>query len=149
LLDVYHKDLRRARAAAISVVPTTTGAAKAVGLVLPELAGKLHGISLRVPTPTVSICDFTAHLAKNTTAEEANRAFKAAAEGPLKGILEYCDEPLVSIDFKGNPASSILDSANTMVLGGNLIKVLSWYDNEWGYSNRLVDLVDYIASRGL
>ncbi|MFH0942417.1 MAG: type I glyceraldehyde-3-phosphate dehydrogenase [Chloroflexota bacterium] len=149
LLDVFHTDLRRARAAALSMVPTTTGAARAVGLVLPELAGKLHGIALRVPTPTVSICDFTAQLEKETSAEEANRAFKAAAAGPLKGILEYCDEPLVSIDFKGNPASSILDAANTMVLGGNLIKVLSWYDNEWGYSNRLVELVNYIASRGI
>jgi glyceraldehyde 3-phosphate dehydrogenase len=131
------------------MVPTTTGAARAVGLVLPELAGKLHGIALRVPTPTVSICDFTAILEKNSSAEEANRAFKAAAAGPLKGILEYCEEPLVSIDFKGNPASSILDAANTMVMGGNLIKVLSWYDNEWGYSNRLVELVGYIASQGL
>jgi len=149
LLDVFHKDLRRARAAALSMVPTTTGAARAVGLVLPELAGKLHGIALRVPTPTVSICDFTAILEKNSSAEEANRAFKAAAAGPLKGILEYCEEPLVSIDFKGNPASSILDSANTMVMDGNLIKVLSWYDNEWGYSNRLVELVDYIASQGI
>lgn len=149
LLDIYHKDLRRARAAALSMVPTTTGAARAVGLVLPELSGKLHGIALRVPTPTVSICDFVADLGKDVTVEEANRAFKAAAAGELKGILEYCDEPLVSIDFKGNPASSILDAANTLVLGGNMVKVLAWYDNEWGYSNRLIELVNYIASKGI
>ena len=149
LLDFYHKDLRRARAAALSMVPTTTGAARAVGLVIPELVGKLHGISLRVPTPTVSVCDFVADLEKDVTVEAANRVFKAAAEGPLKGILEYCEEPLVSIDFKGNPASSILDAGNTLVLGGNMIKVLAWYDNEWGYSNRLVELVNYIASKGL
>jgi glyceraldehyde 3-phosphate dehydrogenase len=149
LLDFYHKDLRRARAAALSMVPTTTGAARAVGLVIPELAGKLHGIALRVPTPTVSVCDLVADLGKDVTVEAANRAFKAAAEGPLKGILEYCDEPLVSIDFKGNPASSILDADNTLVLGGNMVKVLAWYDNEWGYSNRLVELVNYIASKGL
>ncbi|MFA5316687.1 MAG: type I glyceraldehyde-3-phosphate dehydrogenase [Dehalococcoidales bacterium] len=149
LLDVFHKDLRRARAAALSMVPTSTGAARAVGLVLPELAGKLHGFALRVPTPTVSVCDFTAHLEKDTSAEEANRVLKAAAAGSLKGILEYCEEPLVSIDFKGNPASSIVDAANTMVLGGSLIKVLSWYDNEWGYSNRLVDLINYLVSKGL
>jgi len=149
LLGVFHKDLRRARAAALSMVPTSTGAARAVGLVLPELAGKLHGFALRVPTPTVSVCDFTAHLEKDTSAEEANRVLKAAAAGSLKGILEYCEEPLVSIDFKGNPASSIVDAANTMVLGGSLIKVLSWYDNEWGYSNRLVDLINYLVSKGL
>jgi len=148
LLDFYHKDLRRARAAALSLVPTTTGAARAVGLVIPELAGKLHGIALRVPTPTVSVCDFVADLEKDVTVEAANRVFKAAAEGTLKGILEYCDEPLVSIDFKGNPASSILDAGNTLVLGGNMIKVLAWYDNEWGYSNRLVELVNYVASKG-
>jgi len=149
LLDFYHKDLRRARAAALSMVPTTTGAARAVGLVLPELDGKLHGIALRVPTPTVSVCDFVADLEKEVSVEAANRAFRAAAEGPLRGILEFCEEPLVSIDFKGNPASSILDADNTLVLGGRMIKVLAWYDNEWGYSNRLVELVNFIAGKGL
>lgn len=149
LLDTYHKDLRRARAAAINIVPTTTGAARAVTLVIPELKGKLDGIALRVPTPTVSIVDFVATVEKTTTVEEVNQSFKAAAEGALKGILEYCDEPLVSTDFKGNPASSIFDAPSTMVLNGNMIKVLAWYDNEWGYSCRLVDLVLFIASKGL
>lgn len=149
LLDMYHRDLRRARAAALNIVPTTTGAARAVALVIPELSGRLHGIALRVPTPTVSICDFVADLEKETTAEEVNQAFKKAASGTLKGILEYCDEPLVSTDFKGNPASSIVDAENTMVIGGSMVKVLSWYDNEWGYSNRLVDLVSLVASKGL
>jgi glyceraldehyde 3-phosphate dehydrogenase len=149
LLDMYHRDLRRARAAALSVVPTTTGAARAVALVIPELAGKLHGIALRVPTPTVSICDFVADLEKEVTAEEVNRAFERAGSGPLKGILEYCHEPLVSVDFKGNPASAILDAENTMVIGGSMVKVLAWYDNEWGYSNRIVDMISYIVSRGL
>jgi glyceraldehyde 3-phosphate dehydrogenase len=149
LLDMYHRDLRRARAAALNIVPTTTGAARAVSLVIPELKGKLDGIALRVPTPTVSIVDFVANLAKTTTVDEVNRAFKAAAEGKLKGILEYCDEPLVSTDFKGDPASSIFDSLSTMVIGGNMVKVLAWYDNEWGYSCRLVDLVAFIAAKGL
>lgn len=149
LLDMYHRDPRRARAAALNIVPTTTGAARAVALVIPELSGRLHGIALRVPTPTVSICDFVADLEKETTAEEVNQAFKKAASGTLKGILEYCDEPLVSTDFKGNPASSIVDAENTMVIGGSMVKVLSWYDNEWGYSNRLVDLVSLVASKGL
>ncbi len=149
LLDQFHKDLRRARSAALSIIPTSTGAARAVTLVIPELTGKLNGIALRVPTPTVSICDFVADLGKDVTAEEVNEAFKAAASGPLKGILEYCDEPLVSIDFKGNPASAILDAENTMVIGGSMVKVLAWYDNEWGYSNRVVDLVSYIATKGL
>jgi glyceraldehyde 3-phosphate dehydrogenase len=149
LLDVYHKDLRRARAAALSMIPTTTGAARAVTLVIPELAGRLHGIALRVPTPTVSLCDFVAELNKKVTVEEVNRAFKAAAGGALKGILEYCDEPLVSIDFKGNPASSIVDAENTMVIDGSMVKVLAWYDNEWGYSCRLVDLVSFLAGKGL
>jgi len=130
------------------MVPTTP-APPAPWVCAAGAGGKLNGMSLRVPTPTVSICDFTAILAKNASAEDANRAFKAAAAGPLKGILEFCEEPLVSIDFKGNPASSIVDSANTMVIGGNLIKVLAWYDNEWGYSNRIVELVDYLASRGI
>ena len=149
ILDVFHRDLRRARAAALNIIPTSTGAARAVTLVIPELAGRLHGIALRVPTPTVSICDFVADLEKDVTAEEVNRALKAAAEGSMKGILEYCDEPLVSMDFKGNPASSIVDAENTMVIGGSMVKVLAWYDNEWGYSKRLVDLVSYISQRGL
>ena len=149
LLDMYHRDLRRARAAALSVVPTSTGAARAVALVIPELAGKLHGIALRVPTPTVSICDFVADLDKEVTAEEVNRAFERAGSGPLRGILEYCDQPLVSVDFKGNPASAILDAENTMVIGGSMVKVLAWYDNEWGYSNRIVDLISFIVSKGL
>jgi len=149
LLDTYHKDLRRARAAALSIVPTSTGAARAVTLVIPELAGKLHGIALRVPTPTVSICDFVADVKKEVTVEQVNKAFKAAAEGKLKGIIEYCEEPLVSIDFKGNPASAIVDAENTMVIDGTMVKVLAWYDNEWGYSNRLVDLINYIVRKGL
>jgi glyceraldehyde 3-phosphate dehydrogenase len=149
LLDMYHKDLRRARAAAMNIIPTTTGAAKAVAQVIPELKGKLHGLSLRVPTITVSIVDFVADLDKEVTVEQVNQAFQAAAEGPLNGILEYCEEELVSIDFKGNPASSIFDAPNTMVIGGNMVKVLAWYDNEWGYSCRLADLADYVASKGL
>jgi glyceraldehyde 3-phosphate dehydrogenase len=149
LLDMYHKDLRRARAAAMNIIPTTTGAAKAVAQVIPELKGKLHGLSLRVPTITVSIVDFVAELDKEVTVEQVNQAFQAAAEGPLNGILEYCEEELVSIDFKGNPASSIFDAPNTMVIGGNMVKVLAWYDNEWGYSCRLADLADYVASKGL
>jgi glyceraldehyde 3-phosphate dehydrogenase len=149
LLDQFHKDLRRARSAALSIIPTSTGAAHAVTLVIPELTGKLHGIALRVPTPTVSICDFVVDLGKDVTAEEVNEAFQAAASGPLKGILQYCDEPLVSIDFKGNPASAILDAENTLVIGGSMVKVLAWYDNEWGYSNRVVDLVSYIVDKGL
>ncbi len=149
LLDMYHRDLRRARAAALSVVPTSTGAARAVALVIPELAGRLHGIALRVPTPTVSICDFVADLEKGVTAEDVNRAFERAGSGPLRGILEYCDQPLVSVDFKGNPASAILDAENTRVIGGSMVKVLAWYDNEWGYSNRVVDLISFIVSKGL
>jgi glyceraldehyde 3-phosphate dehydrogenase len=149
LLDQFHKDLRRARSAALSIIPTTTGAARAVTLVIPELSGKLHGIALRVPTPTVSLCDFVADLTKKATVEEVNQAFEAAASGPLKGILEYCDEPLVSIDFKGNAASSIVDAQNTMVIDGSMVKVLSWYDNEWGYSNRVIDLVSLMVSKGL
>jgi glyceraldehyde 3-phosphate dehydrogenase len=149
LLDMYHRDLRRARAAALNIVPTTTGAARALTLVIPELKGKLDGIALRVPTPTVSIVDFVADVEKTTTVDEVKQAFKAAAEGGLKGILEYCDQPLVSIDFKGDPASSIFDALSTMVIGGNMVKVLGWYDNEWGYSCRLVDLVAFIAAKGL
>jgi len=149
LLDMFHKDLRRARAAAMNLVPTTTGAAKAVTLVIPEMEGKLHGMALRVPTPTVSLCDLVADLDKEVTVEEINGAFKAAAQGKLKDILEYCDEPLVSTDFKGNPASSIFDALSTMVIGGNMVKVLAWYDNEWGYSCRLADLIIYILGKGL
>lgn len=140
ILDLPHEDLRRARAAALSMIPTTTGAAKAVGLVLPELNGKLNGLAVRVPTPTVSIVDLVCNIQKPATAEEVNAVLKAAAEGPLKGILGYETKPLVSIDYKGNPHSSIVDAPSTQVIG-NMLKVLSWYDNEWGYSNRVVDLV--------
>ena len=149
LLDTQHKDLRRARAAALNIVPTSTGAARVVGVVIPTLKGKLNGISLRVPTPTVSICDFVADLKGRVTVEEINRAFKKAAEGDLRGIMEYCEEELVSIDFKGNPASSIFDAKSTMVIDENMVKVLAWYDNEWGYSCRLVDLTAYIVGKGL
>lgn len=148
-LDLAHKDPRRARAAAENIIPTTTGAAKAVSLVLPELKGKLNGMSLRVPTPNVSITDLVAELEREVTVEEVNAAFKEAAEGPLKGILDYSEEPLVSSDYNGNPHSSIIDGLSTMVMEGNMVKVLSWYDNEWGYSSRVVDLVGYIAKKGL
>jgi glyceraldehyde 3-phosphate dehydrogenase len=149
LLDLPHRDLRRARAAALSIIPTTTGAASALGEVIPELKGKLDGIALRVPTPNVSVVDLVAEVLKPVTAEEVNAAFRAAAAGPLKGILTIVDEPLVSIDFRGNPNSSIVDAAYTKVLDGTLVKVLSWYDNEWGYSCRCVDLIKLIASKGL
>jgi len=149
LQDMYHNDLRRARAAATNIVPTTTGAARAVTLVIPELKGKLDGVAFRVPVPTVSLCDFVADLDKEVTAEQINQVFQAAAKGKLKGILEYCDKPLVSTDFKGNQHSSIFDAMSTMVLAGNMVKVLAWYDNEWGYSCRLADLVIYILSKGL
>jgi glyceraldehyde 3-phosphate dehydrogenase len=149
LQDMYHKDLRRARAAAENIVPTTTGAAKAVALVLPELKGKLHGVAFRVPVTTVSLCDLVADLGKEVTTEQVNQAFQAAASGKLKGLLEYCEEPLVSSDFKGNQASSIVDSLSTMVLGGNMVKVLSWYDNEWGYSCRLADLTLFVLGKGV
>ena len=149
LLDLPHSDLRRARAASLSIIPTTTGAAKAIGLVLPELKGKLDGISLRVPTPNVSIVDFVAEVGKNTTREEVNAAMKKAADGPLRGILQYSEEPLVSVDFRGNSHSSILDAPYTSVIEGNMVKLLSWYDNEWGYSCRVVDLIKYIAEQGL
>jgi glyceraldehyde 3-phosphate dehydrogenase len=149
LLDLPHKDLRRARAAALSIIPTTTGAATAVGEVLPELKGKLDGISMRVPTPNVSVVDLAAILDKKTTGEEVNAAFKAAADGPLKGIMQYVEEPLVSIDFRGNPHSSIIDAPYTKVMDGDFVKVLSWYDNEWGYSNRCVDLLRQIVQQGL
>jgi glyceraldehyde 3-phosphate dehydrogenase len=149
ILDLPHKDLRRARAAAMSIIPTTTGAAKAVGLVLPEMKGKLTGFSLRVPTPNVSITDLVAEVERPTTAEEVNAALKEAAAGPLKGILGYSDAPLVSRDYNGDPRSSIIDGLSTMVIDGTLVKVISWYDNEWGYSNRVVDLIGLIAQKGL
>ncbi|MDR3155283.1 MAG: type I glyceraldehyde-3-phosphate dehydrogenase [Deltaproteobacteria bacterium] len=149
ILDLPHKDLRRARAAALNMIPTTTGAAKALALVIPELAGKFDGLSLRVPTPTVSVVDFTAQLTKNTTTEEVRAAFKEAAEGPLKGILGYDEEGLVSMDYKGCPLSSIIDGPFVQVLGGNLVKVLAWYDNEWGYSCRVSDLAALIADKGI
>jgi glyceraldehyde 3-phosphate dehydrogenase len=149
LLDLPHKDLRRARAAALSIIPTTTGAASAVGEVLPELRGRLDGIAMRVPTPNVSVVDLAAILDKKTSADEVNAAFKAAADGPLKDILEYSQAELVSIDFKGNPHSSILDAAYTSVMDGDFVKILSWYDNEWGYSNRCVDLIRFLVKKGL
>jgi glyceraldehyde 3-phosphate dehydrogenase len=144
ILDFPHSDLRRARAAAVSQIPTTTGAAKAVGIVLPELKGKIDGIAMRIPTPNVSLVDLVALMKKNVTADEVNAAFKEAAEGKMKGILQYCEEPLVSIDFLSNPHSSIVDSLFTRVTDGNLVKVLAWYDNEWGYSCRLKDLVKFV-----
>ncbi|MFQ5826672.1 MAG: type I glyceraldehyde-3-phosphate dehydrogenase [Dehalococcoidia bacterium] len=149
ILDMFHKDLRRARAAALNIIPTTTGAARAVTQVIPELQGRIHGLAFRVPTPTVSLCDFVADLEREVTVEEINDAFRAAAEGELRGILDYCDEPLVSMDFKGNPASSIYDSLSTMVIGGSMVKVLAWYDNEWGYSCRLADLAAFLVDKGL
>jgi glyceraldehyde 3-phosphate dehydrogenase len=149
LLDLPHKDLRRARAAALSMIPTTTGAALAVGEVLPDLKGKLDGFAMRVPTPNVSVVDLVAIVDKNTTAEGVNGALTAAANGPMKGILDVSTEELVSIDFKGNKISSIVDAAYTKVMNGNFIKVLSWYDNEWGYSNRCVDLLKLLVKRGL
>ncbi len=149
LLDLPHKDLRRARAAALSMIPTSTGAAKAVSLVLPELKGKFDGISVRVPTPNVSLVDVVMDVERDTTTEEVNAALKAAAEGELRGILAFCEEPLVSVDFKGNPHSSIVDAEYTKVIGGNMIKILSWYDNEWGYSCRVRDLIEYITKQGL
>jgi glyceraldehyde 3-phosphate dehydrogenase len=149
VLDLGHKDLRRARAAALNMIPTTTGAAKAVALVIPDLKGKFDGLAIRVPTPTVSIVDFVCELEKDTTAEAVNAAFKAAAEGPLAGILGYSEEPLVSMDYKGDPRSSIIDAPNTQVMGGNLLKVLTWYDNEWAYSVRCADLIKLMADKGL
>ena len=149
ILDLPHKDLRRARAAALSMIPTTTGAAKAVSLVLPQLKGKLNGMAMRVPTPTVSVVDLVCELKKEASAEEINAAMKKAAEGEMKGVLGYCDEPLVSIDFKQDPRSSIVDALSTMVIDGKTAKVVSWYDNEWGYSNRAIDLIDYIIKKGL
>jgi len=149
VLDLPHKDLRRARAAAENIIPSTTGAAKAVSLVLPELKGKLNGMSFRVTTPNVSVTDLVAELSRNVTVEEVNGALKEAANGPLKGIMNYSEEPLVSSDYNGDPASSTIDALSTMVVEGNMVKVVSWYDNEWGYSNRVVDLASYIAKKGL
>lgn len=147
ILDLPHKDLRRARAAAMSIIPTTTGAAKATALVIPEVKGKIDGIAMRVPTADVSIVDLTAELSKDVTVDQINDAFRAAAEGPLKGILGVSDEPLVSIDYTGNPHSSVVDLLSTFVIEDRMVKVLSWYDNEWGYSSRCVDLARYIAER--
>jgi glyceraldehyde 3-phosphate dehydrogenase len=141
LLDLPHKDIRRARAAALSIIPTTTGAAKAVGEVMPELKGKIDGIAMRVPTPNVSVVDLVALVEKKTTADEVNAAFKAASEGPLEGIMQFVTEPLVSIDFRRNPHSSMVDAEYTKVMDGDFVKVLAWYDNEWGYSTRCVDLL--------
>jgi glyceraldehyde 3-phosphate dehydrogenase len=149
LLDLPHKDLRRARAAALSMIPTTTGAATAVGEVLPDLKGRLDGFAMRVPTPNVSVVDLVALVDKKATSDEVNAAFKAAAEGPLKGILQYSTEPLVSIDFKGNANSSIVDAPYTKVMDGDFVKVMSWYDNEWGYSNRCIDLLRFMVKKGI
>jgi len=145
ILDLPHKDLRRARAAAMSMIPTSTGAAKAVGLVLPELKGKMHGLAIRVPTPNVSLVDLVAEVEKAATVEEVNNALRKAAEGELKGILGFCEEPLVSVDFNGNALSSIVDGPSTSVMDGTMVKVLAWYDNEWGYSCRVRDLIKFIA----
>ena len=147
ILDLPHSDLRRARAAALSMIPTTTGAAKAVSLVLPELKGKLDGMAIRVPTPNVSLVDLVVAVREKTSIEEVNAALRSAAEGPLKGILDYCEAPLVSIDFNGSSASSTVDALSTNVIDGNLVKVLAWYDNEWGYSSRVCELVAHIAKR--
>ena len=147
ILDVAHKDPRRARAAGQNIIPTTTGAAKALALVIPDLKGKFDGFSLRVPTPTVSVVDFTADVSRSTTADEINDAFRAAAAGPMKGILGVSDEPLVSSDFRGDSRSSIIDSESTMVLGGTMVKVIAWYDNEWGYSCRCADLLALVAAK--
>ncbi len=149
ILDTVHKDLRRARTAGTNIIPTTTGAAKAVTLVIPELKDRIHGVAFRVPVPVVSIVDFVADLNKDVTVEQVNQAFQTAAEGPLSGIMEYCTEELVSMDFKGNPASCIIDAPSTMVIAKNMVKVLAWYDNEWGYSCRLADLAAFVAGKGL
>ena len=149
LLDLAHKDLRRARAAALSMIPSTTGAAKTVGVVFPELKGRIDGLSIRVPTPNVSIVDLSCQVQKETSVEEVNQTFQSAAQGPMKGILEYCTEPLVSKDFNGNAHSCIFDATMTAVIDKQLVKAFGWYDNEWGYSNRVVDLIEYLAKRGL
>ncbi len=149
ILDLPHKDLRRARAAAVSIVPTTTGAAKAVSLVIPELKGKIDGLSMRVPTTTVSVVDLVAEVGRETSVEEVNAAFKRVSESELQGILAYTDEPLVSVDFRGDPHSATVDSLFTFVVGGNMVKVVAWYDNEWGYSCRVADLAKLIVDRGI
>jgi len=149
LLDLAHQDLRRARAASLSMIPTTTGAARTVGVVFPELKGKIDGLAIRVPTPNVSIVDLSCQVQNATTVEEVNRVFKVAAEGPLKGVVQYCADPLVSKDFNGNPHSCIFDATLTCVIDKQLVKVFGWYDNEWGYSMRVVDLIEYLARRGL
>lgn len=149
ILDLPHSDLRRARAAAMSIIPTKTGAAKAIGLVLPELSGKLNGFSFRVPTPAVSVVDLVVETEKSVTKDEVNAVLKAAAEGSMKGILNYSEEPLVSVDYKGDPASSTIDALSTMVIENNMVKVVSWYDNEWGYSNRYADLAAFVAEKGV
>jgi glyceraldehyde 3-phosphate dehydrogenase len=149
IADQVHEDLRRARGAAQSIIPSSTGAAKAISLVIPELKGKMHGIAMRVPTPTVSIVDLVVNTGKSVTAEAANDAFREAAAGRMKGILAVEDEELVSVDYKGNPHSSIVDSPSTMVMGDKMLKVMSWYDNEWGYSCRVADLINYMVSKGL
>jgi glyceraldehyde 3-phosphate dehydrogenase len=149
ILDTVHEDLRRARAAGLNIIPTTTGAAKAVTLVMPELKGRLDGMAFRVPTATVSVCDFVATVERPTTVEEVNEAFRDASLESLRGILGYCDEPLVSSDFKGDPRSSIVDSLSTLVIGGNLVKAVAWYDNEWGYACRVADLCAFMAAKGL
>jgi glyceraldehyde 3-phosphate dehydrogenase len=149
ILDIVHKDIRRARAAALNMIPTSTGAAKLVGRLVPGLEGKIHGYSMRVPTPSVSVIDFVCNTTKDVTIEDVNKAFKAAAAGQYKGIIEYCEEKLVSMDFKGNSHSSIIDAPSTMVIGGDMVKILAWYDNEWGYSCRVGDLVVFMAKKGL
>jgi glyceraldehyde 3-phosphate dehydrogenase len=148
-LDLPHEDLRRARAAALNMIPTKTGAASAIGLVMPELSGKCDGFAIRVPTPNVSVVDLVAMVEQSTTAKEVNAKLREAAEGPLKGILGYTEEPLVSSDFMRDPRSSIVDASMTRVMDGNMVKVLAWYDNEWGYSNRVVDLIKLLAKKGL
>ena len=148
ILDQVHKDLRRARAAAANIIPTTTGAARALALVIPEMKGRFDGMSLRVPTITVSVVDFVATLRKDVTRDEINAAFKEAAAGSLNGILDYTEEPLVSSDFRGDSHSSIVDGLSTMVAGGNMVKIIAWYDNEWGYSSRVADLTHYIGEKG-
>ncbi len=147
ILDLPHKDPRRARAAAVSIIPTTTGAAKATGLVIPEVQGRIDGMAMRVPTPDVSIVDLVADVSTETTAEEVNAAYRSAADGALKGILAYTDEPLVSVDYMGNPASSIIDGLSTSVIDGRMVKVIAWYDNEWGYSSRCVDVASFVGAR--
>ncbi len=149
ILDTFHKDLRRARSAGMNIIPTTTGAARLVGEIIPELKGKVHGLAFRVPVVTVSVVDLVADLDKEVTVDQVNQALQAAAEGPLSGIMGYCQEELVSMDFKSNPASSIVDAPSTMVIAGNMVKVVAWYDNEWGYSCRLADLAAYVADKGL